>query len=306
MDACAGSVRKDIIKNMWLVALLAAFLVSGFISSSHASIIGGEILYTVEKDDTLERIAAKLGVSVKRIVDANALDPKKRLARGQVLKVYDRKIIPDPMDEGIIVNIPERRLYLFREKRLVETFPVALGLSRKVNGFDWRTPTGRFVITAKQKDPTWLVPPSIQKEMELEGKEVITSVAPGPDNPLGKHALTTSIPGILLHETNKPASIGRYASHGCIRVHPMHMAKLFPEVKKNTPGEILYQPVKLAVTADQRIYLEVNGDAYGKIKSLRAEALRRIEEAGIAGKVDWTKVERLVKERNGIAEDITM
>jgi L,D-transpeptidase ErfK/SrfK len=292
--------------DMWFVALLAAIFFFGFITSLHASVIGGEVVYSVEKDDTLERIAAKLGVPVKRIVDANALDPKKRLARGQVLKVYDRKIIPDPLEEGIVINIPERRLYYFKDKRLTETFPVALGLSRKANGFDWRTPTGKFVIIAKQKDPTWLVPPSIQKEMELEGKEVITSIAPGPDNPLGKHALTTSIPGILLHETNKPASIGRYASHGCIRVHPMHMAKLFPEVKKNTPGEILYQPVKLALTAEQRIYLEVNGDAYGKVKNLRTETLRRIEEAGFNGRVDWTKVERMVKERNGIAEDVTM
>lgn len=291
---------------MWFAILLAALFCIGVTVPSYASVIGGEIVYIVEKDDTLERIAAKLGVPVKRIVETNALDPKKRLSRGQILKVYDRKIIPDPLDEGIVINIPERRLYYFKEKRLAETFPVALGLSRKANGFDWRTPTGKFVITGKQKDPTWLVPPSIQKEMELEGKEVILAVGPGPDNPLGKHALSTSIPGILLHETNKPASIGRYASHGCIRIHPVHMAKLFPEVKKNTPGEIVYQPVKLAVTADQRIYLEVNGDAYGKVKNLRAEALRRIEEAGISGKVDWAKVERLVKERNGIAEDITM
>lgn len=291
---------------MWLVTLLAAFFCIAFITPLDASVIGGETVYVVQKDDTLERIAAKHGVPVKRIVEANALDPKKRLARGQTLKIFDRKIVPDPIDEGIVINIPERRLYYFKEKRLVETFPVALGLSRKANGFDWRTPTGKFVITAKQKDPTWLVPPSIQREMELEGKEVILSVGPGPDNPLGKHALTTSIPGILIHETNRPASISRYASHGCIRVHPMHMAKLFPEVKKNTPGEIVYQPVKLAVTGEKRIYLEVNGDAYGKVKNLRSEAIRRIEEAGISNRVDWTKVERLVKERNGIAEDVTL
>jgi len=292
---------------MWFVALLATFLLAGFCPPSHASsVIGGETLYTVEKDDTLERIAAKLGVPVKRIVDTNALDPKKRLARGQILKVYDRKITPDPIDEGIVINIPERRLYYFKEKRLAETFPVALGLSRKAKGFDWRTPTGKFVITAKQKDPTWNVPPSIQREMELKGEEVIVSMPPGPDNPLGKHALVTSIPGIMIHETNKPASISRYASHGCIRMHPVHMAKLFPEIKKNTPGEIVYQPVKLAITADRKLYLEVNNDAYGKVKDLRAEALRRIQESGYNGRVDWTKVERIVKERTGIAEDVTL
>jgi len=293
---------------MWFVTVLVTLLfATAYCAVSDASqVIGGEVLYTVEKDDTLEGIAAKFGVPVKRIVDANSLDPKKRLTRGRVLKIYDRKIIPDPIDEGIVINIPERRLYFFRARQLVEMFPVALGLPRKVNGFDWRTPTGRFVIVAKQKDPTWNVPPSIQREMELRGEEVIVSIPPGPENPLGKHALVTSIPGIMIHETNRPTSISRFASHGCIRLHPTHMARLFPEVKKNTPGEIVYQPVKLAITSDRRVYLEVNGDAYGKMKDLKAEVVRRIQESGFKDKIDWTKVERLVKERSGVAEDITL
>jgi murein L,D-transpeptidase YcbB/YkuD len=210
------------------------------------------------------------------------------------------------VDEGIVINIPERRLYFFKDKRLVETFPVALGLSRKVNGFDWRTPTGKFVVTAKEKDPTWYVPPSIQEEMEKEGKEVLVTVPPGPDNPLGKHAIKTSLPGIMIHETNKPASISRFASHGCIRVHPEHMAKLFPEVRRDFPGEIIYMPIKVVRSDNNRIFLEINGDAYGKLKNIRTETMKKLQEAGVAERVDWSKIERLLKERNGIAEDVTL
>ncbi|HMK42776.1 MAG TPA: L,D-transpeptidase family protein [Dissulfurispiraceae bacterium] len=291
---------------MWFVVVLSALFIFGTCSFVHASVIGGESVYTVVKGDTLDRVAAKLGVPAKRIAEINGLDPKKRLSPGLQLKILDRKIIPATLDEGIVINIPERRLYLFKDRRLVDTFPVALGLSHKSNGFDWRTPTGKFVILAKQKDPTWFVPPSIQEEMEKEGKEVVTSVPPGPANPLGKYALKTSIPGILIHETNKPASISRFASHGCIRVHPAHMEKFFPEVTRNTPGEILYMPVKVAVTDGNRVFLEVNGDAYGKFKNLRSEAELKIQEAGAAQRVDWTKVERMLTERNGIAEDVSL
>ncbi|HSW62663.1 MAG TPA: L,D-transpeptidase family protein [Dissulfurispiraceae bacterium] len=291
---------------MWLLVLFSVFLIIASPVLVRASVIGGEFEYSIEKGDTLDRIAAKLGVPAKRIVDANGIDPKKPLSIGRKLKVFDRKIVPMAMDEGIVVNIPERRLYFFKDKRLAETFPVALGLSRKANGFDWRTPIGKFVITAREKDPTWLVPPSIQEEMAREGKEVLVSVPPGPDNPLGRYALKTSLPGILLHETNKPASISRFASHGCIRIHPDHMAKLFPEVRRNTPGEIIYMPVKVFLAENDRVFVEINDDAYGRLKNIRYETVKKLQDASVAGRVDWQKIERLLKEKTGIAEDVTL
>lgn len=291
---------------MWFPVLLSVFLAVIFPAIGKASVIGGEFEYFVEKGDTIDRIAAKLGVPATRILNANGLDPKKHLSVGQKLKVFDRKIVPVAMDEGIVINIPERRLYFFRDNRLAETFPVALGLSRKINGFDWRTPTGKFVITAKEKDPTWYVPPSIQEEMAREGKEVLVTVPPGPDNPLGRYALKTSIPGILLHETNKPSSISRFASHGCIRVHPVHMEKLFPNVQRNTPGEIIYMPVKIFLAGNNRVFVEINADAYGKVKNIHAETVKKLQEVGVAERVDWQKIERLLKEKSGIAEDVTL
>jgi len=134
--------------------------------------------------------------------------------------------------------------------------------------FDWQTPTGRFRIIAKAKDPTWTVPPSIQEEMRLEGKEIITSIPPGADNPLGRYAIKTTLPGILIHSTTKPWSIYTYASHGCIRVYPERMEELFKLIRVNTAGEIIYRPVKLATTETGRIFLEVHGDIYSKQAAL--------------------------------------
>jgi len=210
------------------------------------------------------------------------------------------------MQEGIVVNIPDRTLYYFQQGKLVRSLPVALGTATNNEKYLWQTPTGKFKITGKQEDPTWHVPPSIQAEMEEGGKEVIKSIPPGPDNPLGKYAIKTSIPGILIHSTTKPWSIYSFASHGCIRVYPAQMEEFFKVVKVNTPGEIIYRPVKLAVTEEGRVFLEVHQDVYSKSGGLAAEARKLVEKNQLSGRIDWSKFDSVVKQKHGIAEDITM
>ena len=142
--------------------------------------------------------------------------------------------------------------------------------------------------------------------MEEEGKEVIMSVPPGPDNPLGKYAIKTSIPGILIHSTTKPWSIYSFASHGCIRVYPAQMEEFFKEVRVNTPGEIIYRPVKLTVTEAGRVFLEVHHDVYSKSIGLTVEARNLVEKNRLSDRIDWKKFESVIKQKTGVAEDITM
>jgi lipoprotein-anchoring transpeptidase ErfK/SrfK len=269
-------------------------------------LVGTASSYAVMKGDTIRLIAAKLGVSRQHLIKANRLDDKAYLKVGQKLVYNNRKIVPQRMKNGIVVNIPDRTLYFFRQGKLAVSLPVALGVAAKSEKYDWKTPTGKFKITAKMKDPTWHVPPSIQSEMEDRGKEIITSVPPGDDNPLGKYAIKTSIPGILIHSTTKPWSIYSFASHGCIRVYPEQMEEFFKEVRVNTPGEIIYKPVKLAVTEEGRVFLEVHRDVYNKSSGLALEARQLIEKQNLSGQVDWKKVESMVRIKAGIAEDISL
>ena len=269
-------------------------------------LVGSTSVYYVQKDDTIRLVAAKLGVSRRHIIRQNNLDEKAYLKIGQKLVYNNRKIVPQRMKNGIVVNIPDRTLYYFKQGKLAISLPVALGVPVKSDKYDWKTPTGKFRITAKMKDPTWHVPPSIQSEMEEQGKEIITSIPPGPTNPLGKYAFKTSLPGILIHSTTKPWSIYSFASHGCIRVYPEQMEEFFKEVAVNTPGEIIYKPVKLAVTEQGRVFLEVHQDVYGKSSGLEQEARRLIEKQNLAGQVDWQKVESIVRRKSGIAEDISL
>ncbi|MEI6209806.1 MAG: L,D-transpeptidase family protein [Desulfuromonadales bacterium] len=269
-------------------------------------LVGTASTYTIIKGDNLRLVAAKLGVSRQHLLRMNQLDAKASLQVGRQLKYNNRKIIPLRIREGIVINIPDRTLYFFQQGKLVRSLPVALGTATKNEKYVWQTPTGKFKITAKQKDPTWYVPPSIQSEMEEEGKEVIISIPPGPDNPLGKYAIKTSIPGILIHSTTKPWSIYSFASHGCIRVYPAQMEDFFKEVKVNTPGEIIYRPVKLAVTEEGRVFLEVHQDVYSKSGGLAAEARQLVEKNRLSDRIDWKKFDAVVKQKLGIAEDITM
>lgn len=269
-------------------------------------IVGSRGVYTTKRSDTVRLVAAKLGVTPQHLRSMNGLSAKAVLKKGQQLVYNNRKIIPQQVKNGIIINIPDRTLYYFQQGALVTSLPVALGSVTKNEKYVWQTPVGKFKITAKVKDPTWTVPPSIQTQMEEHGKEVVTSVPPGPENPLGKYAIRTSIPGILIHSTTMPSSIYSFSSHGCIRLSPNQMKDFFPQIKVNTRGEIIYKPVKLAVTEDGRIFLEVHRDAYNKRTNLVMEARQMVEKLKLTELVDWDKFKTVVKQKSGVAEDITL
>jgi L,D-transpeptidase ErfK/SrfK len=262
--------------------------------------VGGNITYPTQKGDCLLLISAKVGVDWQIIARENRIDGRNQCKVGAPLTVTNRKIVPKVVENGIIVNIPDRMLYFFKDGTLVSFFPVGLG------NREWMTPVGRFVIVKKEGDPTWHVPKSIQREMLTKGLPVKEIVLPGPDNPLGRYALTTSLPGIMIHETIWPTTIYQWRSHGCIRVLPENMeAGFFELVEKGTPGEIIYQPVSVAVSEDGRVFLQVDRDIYRMVKSMEDEARTAIEKRGLSDKVDWAKVGNVIRQKTGIAEDVT-
>lgn len=268
-------------------------------------IVGRKRVYTVRKGDTLRLIGAKFGVDWRFIARQNRLNPEKFLRIGQKLTINTRRIVPKTLANGIVINIPDRTLYLFKNNRLEKALPVGLGMTRWREMETWRTPTGKFRILSKIKDPDWHVPISIQEKMKLQGKQVKTLVPAGDDNPLGKFALRTSLPGILIHGTISPESVYTFSSHGCIRVLPETMEEIFKEIRINTRGEIIYQPVKLAHAEDGRIYLEVHRDIYQHYENLGDLARRMIKTRNVELMVDWDKVTSSLKKKTGIPEDVT-
>lgn len=255
--------------------------------------------HVVARGDSLVSIGARYGVSVPLITQQNALDPRKPLRPGQVLQVSARHVVPPPLDDGILINVAQRMLFLFRDGRLASAYPVAVGRA------SWPTPTGEFTVRTRETDKTWIVPVSIQEESRRAGKPVLTRVPPGPDNPLGRHWIGLSLPAIGIHGTNAPASVYGFRSHGCIRMHPDDIAQLFDRVAVGEPGRIVYQPLLMAQGDDGRIWFEANPDPYrkgaGTLGDVRAIAVER----GIApDSLDWRLIETMLRARDGLAREV--
>jgi L,D-transpeptidase ErfK/SrfK len=207
-------------------------------------------------------------------------------------------ILPDvePMS-GIVINIPEMRLYFFFEQekaKVVRTFPIGIG----DEGFD--TPLGTFKVIQKIVNPVWHVPASIRKERP----ELPREIPPGPDNPLGSHALRLSLGDVLIHGTNRPFAVGRRVTHGCIRLYPEDIPKLFSIVPNGLKVTIVRQPVKAGVDAG-KIYIEVHRDDYRKDLNYLNEAVRLLTKKGLLKEVSTEKLYQAVEEKQGIPVEIS-
>jgi len=297
--------RKDFKPVLSGILLCVFFFLIGSPLSHGAVMTGGETIYRVVEGDSLLLVGAKFGVDVAALAKENGLAPARHLQPGQELRLNTRKIAPKSMDNGIVIDIPGRMLYSFVAGKLAMSFPVGLGMPQWQGITRWRTPSGTFSITGKEQNPTWYVPESIQWQLQLEGQTILTTVPPGPDNPLGRFVLYMSIKGMCIHETIWPTTVYTFRSHGCIRVLPQYIERFYADVAVGTHGELVYEPVKAAVTDEGEVFLQVDTDVYGKAGNLMAAATRRIDELEAAEKVDWDKVRRTVLDRSGAAVNIT-
>ncbi len=122
----------------------------------------------------------------------------------------------------IIVDIGDLHLYLYRNDKLVKSYSVATGQPA------YPTPTGTYSVVNMQMNPTWLPPNS---DWAKDAKPI----PPGATNPLGTRWIGTSATGVGIHGTPDDASIGSYASHGCIRMHIPDVEDLYARVVIGMP-----------------------------------------------------------------------
>jgi L,D-transpeptidase ErfK/SrfK len=214
-------------------------------------------------------------------------------------------VLPDAPRDGIVLNLPSMRLLYFTKTTVdgathtsVTSHPIGIGRE------GWATPVGTAEVTQKARDPTWYPPASVRAEHEGLGDPLPSVVPPGPDNPLGAFALRLSMPGYLIHGTNKPAGVGMRVSHGCIRLYPEDIEALFDRVPEGTPVYIVDQPV-LAGWHEGRLYLEVHTPLAEDQRDLGVEAERvlaaALERAGTPElALDDAAVAQIVAERRGI------
>ncbi len=206
--------------------------------------------------DTLLDIARQYDLGQEEILIANPNVDRWMPGKSTKVVLPGQFILPRAERKGVVLNLPEMRLYYFYEddlekKPMVKTYPVSVGR------MDWKTPLGKARIAKKDKNPSWFPPESVKLEAIASGNQVPDVVPPGPDNPLGDYALRLSIPGYLIHSTNKPYGVGMRVTHGCVRMYPEDIEELFPIIPVNTMVQIVNQPIKLG-WQNQTLFLEVH------------------------------------------------
>lgn len=248
----------------------------------------------IKENDSLIELARKYGLGYNEIADANLnLDPFIPKL-GASVRIPTLWILPNlPREQGIVINLSELRLYYYPypDTKFVFTFPIGIGDEGS------ETPLGVFTIIEKRVNPTWYVPKSILEERP----GFPTQVPPGPDNPLGTHALRLSSGSILIHGTHRPWGVGRRVSHGCIRLYPEDIPELYRLVPIRTKVIIVRQPVKLG-QKNGKVFLEVHR---GEDVNYSQEALKLIKARNLASLIDRVKLSRVLREKSGIPEEIS-
>ncbi len=288
----------------FLIYIFLLIIYHNSYSYEREDIIGKIVFYTVKKNETLIDISRRYNLAFPEVMLNNPdIEDPWMLEEGKTIKLPSRHILPDIERKGIVINKGDLRAYFFDEN-IVHSFPIGIGRA------NWETPLGKAIVVGKKKNPYWTVPDSILEE-EPHWPKV---VKPGPDNPLGTRAIYLSIPGYLLHGTNKPWGVGMKVSHGCIRMYPEGVESLYDMVKENEKVEIIDQKVKAGWLGGV-LFLEVHTmHSYGleedepKKPNIRLlpEAAKIIQKASgvYISKIDWKRVTEIVRTASGVPEAV--
>lgn len=225
--------------------------------SSETEVVGRPQKVIAGHEDTFTDIARRFNLGYDEIRAANpGIDPWLP-GEGTEILLPTAHVIPDGPREGVLINLPAMRLWWFGPpddagRQTVVTHPIGIGR------VGWSTPLGTYEVLSRAQDPSWHPPASVRREHEEAGDPLPAVVPPGPDNPLGRHAVRLNNPVYLLHGTNKPAGVGMRVSHGCIRLYPEDIERLFDDLPPGTPVVMVDQPW-LAGWQDGQLLLEAHG-----------------------------------------------
>ncbi len=306
--------------SSWAAAgiLLAAGLVGSLLATvsqaavftlppDGGSLIGQDQQIQSRASDTLLDLARKYSVGYWEIQEAN---PKVDLwlpGQGTPITIPVRFIVPPVAHQGIVINLPQHRLFYFpkprrRDQPIVITYPVSPGEG------NFPTPVGVTRIIRKVPHPIWIPTRHILAAHAAAGDPIPKVWPAGPDNPMGEWALETTLSRgeIYIHGTNNPMAIGMSVTHGCVRLYPEDIAALYPVVRVGTPVIIVDEPV-LASLQDGELYLEVHPPTSSNHVPVPPDfdKISQIIDAAIGKNVvavDWDKVRQVATQANGIPE----
>lgn len=295
---------KNMFKYKSLFGLLLAFplFISNAATASEHMIdddtVGSLSVYRTKYEDTLYELSRRFNVGLVEMLAANPGVDVWQPKPDTRLIIPNAHILPS-YRKGIVVNLSELRLYYFADANKVYTFPIGIGRE------GWKTPLGEMRVARKKKDPTWVPPASIRKE-----DPTLPEVVPaGPDNPMGGYALYLSKGLYAIHGTNRPYGVGKRSSHGCLRMYPEDVEKLFYLVKEGTRVTVIDQPYAVGWRGE-KLYITINptqeqadviSEEYRAPHPVEMPAVyNAVKRAAKGVSVDWYAVEQAVAKQSGV------
>jgi L,D-transpeptidase ErfK/SrfK len=270
------------------------------------ALVGSIGYYTTQSEDTLLDVARNNDLGYGQLITANSDTDPWLPGAGREIILPGAYILPAGPRKGIVIDLAAQRLYFFSpDGKTVDTYPIGTGDQVGM------TPQGTTHVVAKTVHPAWYPPSSIRAERP----ELPVMVPPGPDNPLGDYALRLGWAGYLIHGTSKPYGVGRNVSHGCIRLYPEDIEKLFRKVSVGTPVRVIDEEMRFAWSKGE-LYLAL-APSHDQIDDISQNQPMRIavppdlasrvtEVAGPqAGRIDWQQVEWIADRRPGVPIAIT-
>lgn len=288
------------------LALPAASLAGEYELTEGSDLIGTLQVISARHEDTFVKLARQYDVGFEALRQANPDVDEWLPGEGTRIVIPTQYVLPRAARRGIVINLPELRLYYFPDdgSNRVVTHPISIGR------MDWKTPLGRTSVIAKNANPAWYPPQSIREEHAANNDPLPTVVPPGPDNPLGAYALRLGIAGYLIHGTNRPAGVGMRVTHGCIRLFPEDIEELFGTIDVGTPVQIVNQPFKLGWGPDglyMEAHLPLGEEREGN--DWTATELTRLFVAATNERlvdVQWDRAEHLMQLGRGIPEFVSV
>jgi L,D-transpeptidase ErfK/SrfK len=296
-------IGRLLILSLCLAAVRSG-LAAEYALSPESDIVGEARVIEARYEDTFVSLARRYDVGYDALRRANPDVDAWLPGEGTKIVIPTQHVLPRAERRGIVINLPELRLYYFPadDSDHVYTHPISIGR------VDWRTPLGKTSIVSKSMNPAWYPPQSVREEHAANNDPLPAVVPPGPDNPLGKHALYLAISGYLIHGTNKPQGVGMRVSHGCIRMFPEDIEALYDMVGAGTKVQIVNQPYKLG-WGPEGLYLEAHRPLAEETEAWNATELTRIFVAATQerhAQVEWHAAEEVMTEASGVPEFVSI
>ena len=225
-----------------LFAVAAAARADPYTITEGSDLIGETTTYTTADGDTLAKVAEAHRLRVADVIAANPGIDLWLPGVDVILVMPTIHLLPDGPREGLVINLPERRMYRYLSDRRVRLFSFSIGHE------GCELPLGETSIKKRRRKPSWRPSADIRAR-----RPDLDEVMPfGPRNPLGEYALDLALPGPIIHGVAHPFT-NRADGFGCVQVYPEDAKKLYLSSAPGMAVRVVDQAVKLGWSAGELI-----------------------------------------------------